>query len=126
MTAIKYSVNVQISGGPTLAYNDELQVDAYDRLDVVIPKENAGTSVEVHPGQAGDVKLLAIRSSTADEKVAFENGAGVWVGLKNPLLLTGAGVGVLAGGGPGTMKFKNGLTTPVTVTIIVGRSAIQP
>jgi hypothetical protein len=123
MTAIKVSVDVQIASGPRLTFNHELSVDAYDRLDVVVPKDDVETTVEVHPGDLSGVQLLVIRSSTPDAKVKFENGAGNWVGLGNPLLLTGEGVGVLVPAVPGTLKFKNALTVPVTVTILVGRNA---
>lgn len=125
MTAIKYSVDVQVAGGPRLTYNDALEVDAYDRLDIVIPEGNAATAVDVQPGGAGDVQLLAIRAGVADNKVQFQNGAGIWVGLKSPVLLTGETVGILAAV-PSTLTFRNALTAPVTVTILVGRKAVTP
>jgi hypothetical protein len=123
MTAIKYSVDVLIAGGPRLTYNDTIEVDAYDRLDVVIPIGDVETIVDVRPGGADTIQFLAIRSSVADDQVRFENGAAL-VGLKNPVLLTGGAVGLLAAV-PETLKFKNSLASPVTVTILVGRNAVQ-
>lgn len=121
MTTIKYAVDVQVTGGPRLNFNDKIEVDAYDRLDVVVPKGGAEKTVEVQPGAAGAVRLLVIRSSDASADVSFKNGAG-FVGLENPVLLAGGAVGMLDAA-PQEMKFKNETDADVTVTIIVGRDA---
>ena len=119
MTAIKYSVDLQITGGPRLNVSNTLDVDAYDRIDAVIPTGGAATDVEVQPG-AG-VQLLLIKSSDPSDDVTFDNN-GADIGLKSPILLSGGAVGLLAAA-PETLSFKNDTAADVTVTILVGRDA---
>src|SRR5688572_21937937 len=98
MTAIKYTIDIQVAGGPRLNFNDAVDVDAYDRIEVVVPgaDANAQTVVDVQPGaDAGSVKLLMVKARPASDAVTFANGA-VNVGLKNAVLLSGGAVGILA------------------------------
>jgi hypothetical protein len=127
MTAIKYTVDIQVAGGPKINFNDTVEVDAYDRIDVVLPGADpaAETVVEVQPGaQAGSVKLLLVRANPASDSVTFANGAGD-VGLKSPMLLSGGAVGILAAI-PEKLTFKNASGADAKITILVGRDATPP
>jgi hypothetical protein len=119
MAAIKYSVDIQITGGPRLNFSNTLDVDAYDRIDAVIPTGGAATDVQVAPAGAV-LQLLLIKSSDPSDDVTFDNG-GADVGLKSPMLLSGGAIGILAS--VETVAFKNATAADVTVTILVGRDA---
>lgn len=123
MATIKYTVDLQVSGGPKLNFTDNVTVDAYDSIDITLAKDETKT-VAVQPGNADKVKLLFIKSSVASAAVHFENKDDKdLVTLLNPVLLVGDAVAILANP-PKDMKFKNGHTAPVTITILVGRSAV--
>ncbi len=127
MTAIKYSVDIQVAGGPRLNFSDTLDVEAYGRIEVVIPGADADaeTVVDVQPGaEPGAVKLLLVKARPASDSITFDNG-GADVGLKNPVLLTGGAVGLLADV-PEQLTFKNGTGADATVMIFVGRDATPP
>jgi hypothetical protein len=123
MTAINLKVDLQVSGGPKLIFNDQVEVDAYDSIEVTLAKDETKT-VAVQPGNADKVKLLFIKSTPASDKVHFENkDSNDLVTLLNPVLLMGDAVAVLANP-PKDLKFKNGSTGPATITILVGRTAV--
>jgi hypothetical protein len=127
MTAIKYTVDIQIAGGPRLNFSDSVDVDAYDRIEVLIPGADAAaeTVVEVQPGaQAGSVKLLLVKAKPASEKLTFANGASN-IGLQNAVLLGGGALDILAAL-PKQLKFKNGTGKDANVLILVGRDATPP
>ncbi|MEA2464050.1 MAG: hypothetical protein QOJ98_1797, partial [Acidobacteriota bacterium] len=124
MTAIKYTVDIQVAGGPRLNFSDTLTVDAYDRIDVVVPGADADaeTVVDVQPGaQPGAVKLLLVKAKPASDSITFANGSAD-VGLQNTVLLSGGAVGILADV-PQQLTFKNGSGADATVMIFVGRDA---
>lgn len=123
MTAIKFTVDIQVTAGPQVKFNDKVEVDAYDSIDVNLNGGETKT-VSVQPSNADKVKLLFIRSSVASDKVSFENkDAQDQVTLANPVLLIGDAVALLANA-PKDLKFKNGLTDPVTIQILAGRTAV--
>jgi hypothetical protein len=127
MTAIKYSVDIQVAGGPRLNFNDTLDVEAYGRIDVVVPGADpaAETVVDVQPGaDPGAVKLLVVLAKPASNDITFANGSAD-VGLKSPVLLTGGAVGILAEA-PQQLTFKNGTGADATVMIFVARDATPP
>jgi hypothetical protein len=127
MTAIKYTVDIQVAGGPRLNFNDAVEVEAYDSIEVLIPGANASatTVVDIQPGaQADSVKLLLVKAKPASDQVTFANGAAS-IGLKNAVLLSGGAVGILAAI-PKQLTFKNGSGADATVTILVGRDATPP
>ncbi|HEY0140988.1 MAG TPA: hypothetical protein VGF48_08830 [Thermoanaerobaculia bacterium] len=123
MTAIKFSFDIQVAGGPQMKFNDKLEVDAYDSIEVSLNGGETKT-ISVQPANADKVKLLFIRSSVPSDKVSFENkDAQDQVTLVNPLLLMGDAVALLVNA-PKDLKFKNGLADPVTIQILAGRTAV--
>lgn len=125
MTAINYSVEIKVANGPQLKVADQLQVDAYDSIQVPLGGGETKT-IAVQPGNADKVKLLFIRCVPPSDKVSFENkDAQDQVTLANPVLLAGDAVAVLANA-PKDLKFKSTLqqNEQVTIVILVGRSAV--
>lgn len=129
--AINCKLDIQVVGGPGVSATSSLSVDAYDRIEVVIPGgPPAKASVAVQPGGAGKVKFLLISADRYSDKLTYDvvdsnKAAGVsGVKLDSQQLLMGGGVGLL-GVSPNQLNFANGLgaAQDVTVTILVGRDA---
>ena len=120
MAAIKFAVDVQISGGPKVNFNEMFNASGYDRLDVLLPGDNTAVPVAIQPGDAEDIRLLIIRSSTPSADVTFDNG-GTAVALTSPLVLTGPSITFLDN--VEDLTFNNNSGADVTVTILVARSA---
>ena len=126
---IDWSLNVVVAGGPKLSVSRSLEVEAYDKIDVAIPKKGDpganSTKVSVQPSGEGKVQFLLIISSLYDDKLTYKVDGGTEVMLDAPQLLTGDGlVGRLAV----TQKefdFKNDVDPPkeALVQILVGRNA---
>jgi hypothetical protein len=121
MAAVKYTVDVQITGGPKLNFNEAFDAEGYDRIEVLLPSNKTDTPVAIQPGDAADIQLLIIRVNKPHEKVIIENGQ-TDVKLTGPLILTGPSMNLLAN--VKDITFNNDSGEDVTVTILVARKAI--
>lgn len=128
--AINWTLDVQIVGGPSASATSSLSVDAYDRIDVVIPGGNSGTpgtaTVDVHPGAAAKVKFLLISSDRYGEELTYDvPGGATNVKLDSQQVLIGEGAVGLLRAAPNTLEFSNemGEGNDALVTILVGRDA---
>jgi len=119
---ISWSFKAQVTAGPTLSESDTTEVDAYDKIEAVIPAGGSKT-VDVQPGATG-VKFLFI-SADDYEDLAYEvDGSGTDVDLDGPLILIGAGAAGLLGATQKQFEFKSSGSADVTVDILVGRDAV--
>lgn len=124
---ISYSFSIQVAGGPKVAGADQIEVQAYDMLEVEIP--DSGTSggvatVNVQPGDTG-VKFLQVTAENYGDLTYTVDG-GAQQTLDAPLLLIGAGAVALLGATQKQFEFTNAGTAAVTVNILVGRDAVVP
>jgi hypothetical protein len=97
---INWTLNVQVVGGPKISASQTLIVDAYDKIDVVIPGGDSTTpgtaTVEVQPGGSGQVQFLLITSSLYDANLTYSVDGGSAIQLDAPQLLMGNGaIGLL-------------------------------
>ncbi|HEX7151237.1 MAG TPA: hypothetical protein VF618_07095 [Thermoanaerobaculia bacterium] len=122
MTVIKTAVDVQVSDGPRINFKNQLEVDAYDRIDVSVPSDNTPVNAEVQPGST--VTFLLIRSSVSNDLVTLKNGT-AQISLASPIVLAGGGVGLLAAPAK-TLTFTNDSGTDAKITVLVGRDATPP
>jgi len=66
---ITWTLNVQVAQGPNVSATDQLDVEAYDKIDVVVKgTDNGGVEtvpieVEIQPSATGQVQFLLIKSS---------------------------------------------------------------
>jgi len=117
---INWTLNVQVVGGPKISASDTLEVEAYDKIEAVIPTGGSAT-VNVQPG-TGAQFLLITASSYAN--MTYEvDASGTTVTLDGPHVLIGAGAVGLLGSTQNKFKFSNGGSEDVTVDILVGRDA---
>lgn len=127
---IDWTVSVTVAGGPKVSLARSLDVDAYDKVDVTIPKAGgpAGSNVvkvSVQPSAAGKVQFLLITSSVYDDKLTYKvDGGAAEIKLDEPQLLGGDGLVALLGNTQNEFEFKNEVDPPkdAAVQILVGRN----
>jgi hypothetical protein len=130
-TNISWKLTLVIQSGPNIVVPKEMQVDAYDRIEVTIPDSTAtptATTVDVQPGAAGKVKLLLISSSKYGNNLTYKvhDNTTPERALNDALFLVGAGsLDLLEDSAAPLDKLLVTNTTgqDVVLEIIVGRSA---
>jgi hypothetical protein len=117
---INWTLNVQVVGGPKVAASDVLEVDAYDKIEAVIP---AGASATVNVQPSGGAQFLLITASSYENLTYKVDASGTTVTLDDPHVLIGSGAVSLLGSTQSQFAFSNGSAADVTVNILVGRDA---
>lgn len=124
---ISWKVDIQVIDGPKEKASDQLEVEAYDMLEVVVPdKDTDGgkVTVEVQPSDSG-VKFLMITTASGEyEDLTYKVNSGDARTLDAPLLLIGEGAVKLLGATQEQFEFTNAGTAQITVNILVGRKAV--
>ncbi|HEV2860970.1 MAG TPA: hypothetical protein VGX48_08195 [Pyrinomonadaceae bacterium] len=126
---IDWSFNVVVAGGPKFSASRSIQVDAYDKVDALVPKKGEGgagaATVGVQPGGEGKVQFLLITSSVYDDKLTFKVDGGSEVKLDEPQLLVGDGAVRLLNQTQKEFVFKNDIDPPAdaSVQILAGRKS---
>lgn len=126
MTNINWQFQATIPGGPVLILNQPVTaVDAYDVVEVTIPKSASSVAVPVQPSTAaGDVVLMVVSSSQYDSGVKYTVDALADThALDGPHILVGSGaVGFLnSAAPPQKLTFSNSLPNDIKVQVLVGR-----
>ncbi len=132
---ITWTLNVQVSQGPNVSATDQLAVEAYDKIDVVVNgtdnggDETVSTEVEIQPSAAGQVQFLLIKSSQyhATDLTYSVSTAEPDKTLRKKLdalqVLIGHGAVELLGPALDSLFFYSGLAEDVTIEVLVGRDA---
>ena len=128
---IDWNLNVIVAGGPKTSVSRSVEVDAYDKIEVTVPKKGDpgadAKKVSVQPSGAGKVKFLLITSTLYDEKLTYKVDGGNEIKLDAPQLFTGAGLVGLLNNTQKEFVFKNDVdppkAAPAAIQILVGRSA---
>ncbi|NEQ54013.1 MAG: hypothetical protein F6K11_28430 [Leptolyngbya sp. SIO3F4] len=152
MASIDVGIKVQIKGGAIISDSRLLEIQATDKVDVVIPAGTADPlSIEIQPSDdPKQVHLLFIQSSLYSgqedtEKITYSiDGDAKEIELDQPQLYLGSGaISVLGDTPPKIIKFKNTYPSSIpadpatetpeqdlseqnqaVVSILVGRDAI--
>lgn len=129
-TIIKWSLDVQINGGLRISSSRCINVHAYDKIDVTIPKaigNSPGSAiVEVQPSESAEqLKFLLISADQYSENLTYEVvGSSVSpIALDAQQLIVGSGAIGLLGASPKNLQFSNGVDKEISVQILVGRDA---
>ena len=131
MATVNYGFSIQVAGGPQLVQSRATTVQAYDKIEVLLDPGTIDLVVDVQPGAASQVVLLAISSSLNDDKVTYKvaDGGGDKgpFTLDSPQFFSGGAVAVF-GASPKTLKFSNAHpagdpTKEAAIEIFVGRDA---
>lgn len=133
---INVALSVQVVGGPKMSASLLIDVEAYDKIEVVIPGGEEGSpgeaTVEVQPGDLEDIKVLLISSDQYSSKLKYtvkdasDTAGATDVGLDSVQVLMGKGAVELLQVTPVTLEFSNGMGTgkDAKVTILAGRMAL--
>jgi hypothetical protein len=120
---IKYSGSASVSGGPSLAFSQDIaDLDVFTKANLVVPAANGTKTLPF----AGTVRLLLVTSSSyTDVKFALDTGtAGTDHDLDMPLLIAGKGALELFAPGLKSVKFTNtNATKAVTLNVF---AAVKP
>lgn len=119
---LSWTYSVAAVGGPTVAGDAKLEVDAYDCLHVSIPA-GGNAAVDILPGPSPDVQLLVINPSKPSAQLTYEVD-GDDVPLDGPHVLIGAGAVGLLAAEIGALTFTNAGAEAADIDILVGRKAI--
>lgn len=135
MANIIVTASIVIPSGPQLAIAQTLEVDAYDKIDITIPKPPASKAqdmeVQLQPGGLGQVQFISIISDWYGPSLTYKvnNDKASAILLDQPHLLAGAGAVSLYGQteAPTRLYFTNASTgdnsKPAKVQILIGRRA---
>ncbi|HEY0098603.1 MAG TPA: hypothetical protein VGB76_06580 [Pyrinomonadaceae bacterium] len=125
---INWTFNAQVAGGPKVAAAESVEVDAYENIEVVVPKHDAndGTAeVGIVPADTGEILFLLIKADNyTDTQLSYVIGdATDEVALDAQQVFIGAGAVGLLGESPSKLTFTNKGPEDIAVRILVGRKA---
>ena len=122
METITWSISISVAGGFKFVQTDKSDVEAYDKIKVALaPTEHA--DVQLQPGVAAQVRLLAIISNIYDHQLTYQpRGAAAPVALDAPILLMGD-AGTTLFGDTQLVTFTNNTADAIEIQILVGRDA---
>lgn len=129
MAQIIVSANVVVPNGPQFAFQQTLEVDAYDKIDVTIPATPPTTDKKVElVGGTGDVQFIAITSDSFSDKLTYKINSSAAATtarkLDQPQLFMGKGAVSLFDAAPATLFFSNAAPgSDAHVQILIGRDA---
>ncbi len=118
-------MSLAVDGGPALSGHNQLEAEAYEKIEAVIPKNSVVTTVKVQPSVLSKLKAIIIISDNYND-LTFTVDSGVTeFTLSAPLLLVGPGLIGMLGETVNDLKFTNAnATTDANVTILVARTAV--
>ena len=130
MAKINVTGSIVVPNGPQIPFNQSLDVDAYDKIDIPVEAGASGKKIELQPGAAGQVQFLAIVSDWYGDDLSFKINSSTGTdtfALDRPLLCMGKGGVALFDTAPKTLFFSNatsGTTAKdANIQILIGRDA---
>jgi hypothetical protein len=120
---ISWGYFVNIANGPSISVRDELEVEAYDKIQVTI-LDTATQKVDLMPAAASPVTLLIVNPANPDPGLSYEIGGNA-IKLDAPHVLLGEGAVSLLGGAT-SLSIKNTTGADADVEILIGRDATPP
>lgn len=123
---INWAFNAQVAGGPKVAAAETVEVDAYENIEVIVPKHDAndGTAeVGIVPADTGEVLFLVISADnyTEAELSYVVNDGADEIEFDAQQSFIGAGSVNLLGASPSKLTFTNKGSKDAAVRILVGR-----
>jgi hypothetical protein len=127
MAKINVSGSIVIPNGPQFPFNQTLDVEAYEQIDITVASGAVDKGVDL-PGGTEPVQLIAIISDLYADELTYKINTGATARkLDQPLLLIGTGAVSLFSDAPAKLSFSNSTTGPKTkdaqLHILIGRDA---
>ena len=121
---IKYSLNFQVVGGTSVPISSEMAVDAYEKIQVAVPAGTTNLTLNLQPDGARLADFLLIKSSAYGDTLTYKvNTSTTPIILNGPHVFIGNGAVAILDSSPTKLLFSNGLTSDVTIDILLGRDA---
>ncbi|MDD5094790.1 MAG: hypothetical protein PHV74_10495 [Dehalococcoidia bacterium] len=122
---IKYSVNVQVVGGTSIPITGEITPEAYAKIQIIVAAGAADVPVNLQPSGANLAEFLLIKSSAYDDALTYKvnDATATAISLDAPHIFIGKGAVAILDASPTQLLFSNGLTSDVTIDILIGRDA---
>lgn len=122
---INITVSAKVKNGPGVSFSSPLEIDAYDKLNVVVAAGGAPKTIQLLPSGTASVHFLLVKSSQYSDQLSYTvNGAGSKIILDTPQNFIGLGslAALDDSSDPETLVFTNDLAEDVNVNILVGRN----
>jgi hypothetical protein len=121
---MNWSANLAVSRGPSVSMSASFVLAGYDVSTFTVDGGGGQVTMSVQPGQKADVRVLAITASRYDPAdLTYDLGGLEDRVLDGAQLFTGAGMLGLFTQDPKDMTVTNRTPGPITVTVVVGRTA---
>lgn len=124
---LNWTFSAQVQGGPKIVTSQNLEIDAYDKIEMVVANDGNGNTVDIQPGGETDVLLLVITSSQYGEDLVYKAKDGGTesseIPLTAPQIFSGTGAVGLFGVAPKQLVVTNNLADSATIQVLVGRKA---
>ena len=124
---VTYRMELSVEDGPSIVLNDHFDAEGYDKIEAVIPKDSAVTTVNVQPSLLTQLQaIMIIAERYEDLTYTVDEGITPFT-LDGPLLLVGPGNIGMLGITVNDLVFTNAdALVDNMVTILVARTAIEP
>lgn len=133
---IKYSLNFQVVGGTSVPISNEIAVEAYEKIQVVVPKSTTDLAIDLPDG----IEFLLIKSSVYGDEMTYKVATSTTdatvdpptvtttisptpVVLDGPHFFIGSGAVSILSPSPTQLLFSNTLDKAVTIDILLGMDA---
>jgi hypothetical protein len=127
---IKYSLNVQVVGGPSVPINGEVAPEAYEKIQIGLSAGAADKEMNLQPGGNNLANFLLIKASSYNDTdpthtltYKVNNTGATAITLDGPHIFIGKGAVGILDAAPTKLFFSNSLTSDVTIDILIGRDA---
>lgn len=124
---LNWTFTAQVQGGPKIVTTQNLEIDAYDKIEMDVANDGSGNTVDIQPGADTDVLLLVITSNLYGEDLTYKAKDGgsesSEIPLTAPQIFSGTGAVGLMGVAPKQLVITNNLADAATVQVLVGRKA---
>jgi hypothetical protein len=115
--------SVAIDSGPSISKTTNINLEAYDVVDVVAHKSSVPAIILVHPSELDQMNMILVTSDNYTSLTYVVDG-GSPITLDGPQLFLGKGQIGLLGATSNMWTFTNaGSTLDANIKIIVGRAA---
>lgn len=114
-----WDVTVRAADGPQVTASGEMEVDAYDKISVVVPAQ-ADLAVDLGPTAGGRITALVILPARPSDELSYDVD-GTEIGLSHPQFLFGGAVDLT--GNPAGLTLSNAGSEDSPVEIFLGRDA---
>ncbi len=122
---VNATIKISVTGGPSVSISESFTTEAYDKINVKVEAGASDREIDIQPGQAGQIQLLAIKSSKYSEDLSFKvhDTGSTPIRIDQPQLYLGKGSVGLLGNNIDKFYVTNSMTEDVDIEILVCRDA---